>query len=463
MKHHFDIIVVGAGPAGLNAAHAAARAGATVAVLDDNPRAGGQIWRQGPGHAPQAPLRRLLGAISGQDNIAYWPSTRVVAPLGSRRLLLESAEHGGVCVGYHQLILATGARERLLPFSGWSLPGVSGAGALQALIKGGMPVRGERIVIAGSGPLLIAALATARSAGALVVAVVEQAAAVDVARFGVSLLAEPAKLRQAVGMTRGFAGLRYWTGSIVEAAHGDGRVERVTIARGPGKRRVTLDCDRLACGYGLVPNVTVAQALGCAIGEAGQIVVDDAQRTSVASVFAAGECTGVGGAELAVVEGQIAGLAASAAAVVRMAPAAAHVALGTGRAELAASGAEPSTDRAALAADRAALDTQRARWRRFARRVDTAFALGLAARTPPADTTLLCRCEDVSIGEVRQFANSRDAKLHTRCGMGACQGSICGAAANLYFGWQAATPRPPFSPAQIGTLMAAQPEPPPVE
>ncbi|OAJ62338.1 FAD-dependent oxidoreductase [Paraburkholderia ginsengiterrae] len=426
MRQHVDIVVVGAGPAGLNAACAAARSGATVALLDDNPRAGGQIWRQGPGHPPQAPLHDLLVALGAQTNVEHWPSTRVVAARDSRGLLLESAQHGGVCVSYERLILATGARERLLPFAGWTLPGVTGAGALQALIKGGMPVRGERIVIAGSGALLIAALATARAAGARVVAVVEQASAWDVARFGVSLLGEPAKLRQAVGMTRGFAGLSYWTGSLVEEAHGDGRVEQVTIRR--GTRRVTLDCDRIACGYGLMPNVTLAQALGCAINDAGGIVVDGAQRTSLEGIFAAGECTGVGGAELAGVEGEIAGLSASGAS-----------------------------------ADRAALDAQRARWRRFGHRVETAFALQEAACTPPADTTLLCRCEDVSIGEVRALADWREAKLHTRCGMGACQGRICGAAASMYFGWPSPAPRPPFSPAQIGTLIAAGSKPPPAE
>ncbi|MFM0591507.1 FAD-dependent oxidoreductase [Paraburkholderia dilworthii] len=417
MTHHFDIVVVGAGPAGLNAACAAARDGATVALLDDNPRAGGQIWRQGPAHPPQAPLDNLLTRLSGRNNITYWPSTRVVAPLASRGLLLESAEHGGVSISYRRLILATGARERLLPFAGWTLPGVTGAGALQALIKGGMPVRGERIVIAGSGPLLIAALATARDAGARVVAVVEQASAFDVARFGVSLLAEPAKLRQAVEMTRGFAGLHYWTGSIVHEAHGEDRVEQVTIRR--GRHDVTLACERVACGFGLVPNVTLAQALGCAINDAGEIVVDDEQRTSVDGVLAAGECTGVGGAELAVVEGEVAGLCAS-------------------------GGAGNNAD-------------NRARWRRFGHRVATTFALQAAARTPPADATLLCRCEDVSVGEVRACADWRDAKLHTRCGMGACQGRICGAAASLYFGWPSAAPRPPFSPARIDTLMAANP------
>ncbi|MFL9865564.1 FAD-dependent oxidoreductase [Paraburkholderia fungorum] len=426
MKQHFDIVVVGAGPAGLTAAQAAARAGATVALLDDNPRAGGQIWRQGPGHLPQAPLQVLLATLKMQTNVTLLPSTRVIAPLGSRGLLLESAEHGGVSISYERLILATGARERLLPFAGWTLPGVTGAGALQALIKGGMPVRGERIVIAGSGPLLIAALATARAAGAQVVAVVEQASAYEVARFGVSLLGEPAKLRQALTMTRGFAGVRYWTGSVVRQALGDGRVERVTIQRGP--RQLTLDCDRIACGYGLVPNITLAQALGCEINEAGGIVVDSEQRTSADGVLAAGECTGVGGAELSGVEGEIAGLSAS---------------------------GDPASH---SPANRAALHAQRARWRRFADRVEAAFALQAAARTPPDDATLLCRCEDVSLGTVRAYPDWRAAKLHTRCGMGACQGRICGAAAGLYFGWQAAAPRPPFSPAQIGTLMAASAE-----
>ena len=423
MTQHFDIVVVGAGPAGLNAAHAAAREGVTVALLDDNPRAGGQIWRQGPGQPPQVPLQRLLADLNQRSNVTYFSSTRVIAPLGAHGLLLESAGHGGVGIRYERLILATGARERLLPFAGWTLPGVTGAGALQALIKGGMPVHGERIVIAGSGPLLIAALATARAAGARVVAVVEQAPAFEVARFGASLISEPAKLRQAVGMTRGFAGLRYWTSSIVQEAHGEGCVERVTIRR--GERNVTLACDRVACGYGLVPNVTLAHALGCAINEAGEIVVDGEQRSSVDGVLAAGECTGVGGAELAAVEGELAGLSASGSA-----------------------------------ASRAVLHAQRAHWRRFGRRVETAFALRDAALVAPADATLLCRCEDVSLGEVRAYPDWRDAKLHTRCGMGACQGRICGAAASLYFGWQAAAPRPPFNPARIGTLMAASEEPP---
>jgi NADPH-dependent 2,4-dienoyl-CoA reductase/sulfur reductase-like enzyme len=418
VNQHYEVVVVGAGPAGLNAARAAAQAGARVAVFDDNPRVGGQVWRQGPRHAPQAPLREVQAALEGHPNVTVFSSVRVVAPLAPRAVLLETAEQGGMCISYSRLILANGARERLLPFAGWTLPGVTGAGGLQALIKGGTPVRGERVVIAGSGPLLLASLATARAAGAQVVAVVEQASASAVARFAASLVATPSKLLQAAQLTRGFAGLRYLTGSVVREARGAGRVEQVTILR--GKREITLACDRIACGYGLVPNVTLAQALGCALDERGAVRVDDMQRTSVKSVLAAGECTGIGGMELARVEGEIAGYVAS--------------------------DATP---------DLGALRAQRSRWQRFAQRLEDTFAPGDAARALPPDDALLCRCEDVTIGEVRVYREWRDAKLHTRCGMGVCQGRICGTAASTYFGWQTAQPRPPFHPAQIGTLMAA--------
>jgi NADPH-dependent 2,4-dienoyl-CoA reductase/sulfur reductase-like enzyme len=390
VNQHYEVVVVGAGPAGLNAARAAAQAGARVAVFDDNPRVGGQVWRQGPRHAPQAPLREVQAALEGHPNVTVFSSVRVVAPLAPRALLLETAEQGGMCISYSRLILANGARERLLPFAGWTLPGVTGAGGLQALIKGGTPVRGERVVIAGSGPLLLASLATARAAGAQVVAVVEQASASAVARFAASLVATPSKLLQAAQLTRGFAGLRYLTGSVVREARGAGRVEQVTILR--GKREITLACDRIACGYGLVPNVTLAQALGCALDERGAVRVD----------------------------GEIAGYVAS--------------------------DATP---------DLGALRAQRSRWQRFAQRLEDTFAPGDAARALPPDDALLCRCEDVTIGEVRVYREWRDAKLHTRCGMGVCQGRICGTAASTYFGWQTAQPRPPFHPAQIGTLMAA--------
>ncbi|WP_244111805.1 NAD(P)/FAD-dependent oxidoreductase [Burkholderia gladioli] len=421
MKAHYEIVVVGAGPAGLAAARAAAGAGARVAILDDNPRAGGQIWRQGPVFEPAAPLVESLAALRA-SGVELIPGARVVAALPGRELLVEqaSAEAGGAILGYDKLIVASGARELLLPFAGWTLPGVSGAGGLQALIKGGVPVRGERIVIAGSGPLLIAALATAREAGANVLAVVEQASARAVRGFALSLAATPSKLVQAARLTRGFIGVDYLTGGVLRAAHGSSRVEAATIEI-EGRPRV-IECDRIACGYGLVPNLTLPLALGCELRD-GAVAVDARQRTSREAVFAAGESTGIGGMELARAEGALAGLAAA--------------------------GVDEGDRRVA------ALMREREVWRGFAARVARTFALGDAARALPPDDTVLCRCEDVTLGAARGYADARDAKLQTRCGMGACQGRVCGAAGAALLGWQeAAIPRPPFSPVRIGTLAA---------
>ncbi|SAK88451.1 NAD(P)/FAD-dependent oxidoreductase [Caballeronia ptereochthonis] len=415
---HADIAIVGAGPAGLSAARIAARAGARVALIDDNPRPGGQIWRQGPTLASAAPLREWLDDARRRPNLFVMNAAKVAAAPGDKRLLLER-DGAPVVLGYSKLILATGARERLLPFEGWTLPGVSGAGGLQALVKGGMPVRGERVVVAGSGPLLLAVADTARRHGADVLAVIEQAPLARVARFVASLVRTPGKLAQAAALASALGVSRYRAESVVVKAHGGTRVEAVTIrTRG---RDETIEADRIACGYGLVPNATLALALGCSIAEAdGAIRVDDAQRTSLEDIYAAGECTGVGGMELASAEGALA----------------AHAALG-------------------VSAD-ARFERERDRWRAFARRVARAFELGPAARAMPSPDTLLCRCEDVPLGEVAAHADWRDAKLQTRCGMGPCQGRICGEAASIYFGWPRAVARPPFTPVRIDTLIAAR-------
>lgn len=416
MKAAFDLVIIGAGPAGLAAARAAASSGMRIALVDDNPRAGGQVWRQGPDTGMPLAMRETLTDLLRSPNITHYAGARVSLFSGEHEMVVSTACASGVVLSFGQLILATGARERLLPFLGWTLPGVTGAGALQALIKGGMPVQGERVVLAGSGPLLIAALATARAAGARVVAVLEQTPWRSLLRFGVSLGATPAKALQAIQLTQGFATARYWPGSVVREALGSERVEAVVVRR--GARETTLACDRLACGYGLVPNVSLAQALGCGLSD-GAIEVDDAQRTSMPGIWAAGECTGIGGMELARAEGEIAGLAASGRPI------------------------------------GLPLLRTRAKWKRFAQRVATAFELGDLALTHPAAETIFCRCEDVTYGEVAAHGNWRDAKLHTRCGMGPCQGRICGAAAQTYFGWNAATPRPPFAPTPIGALMDA--------
>jgi NADPH-dependent 2,4-dienoyl-CoA reductase/sulfur reductase-like enzyme len=414
-----ELLIVGAGPAGMAAALAAAPSGARITLLDDNPAPGGQIWRDGPrAHLPPQALR-LREALAGCANVRVLCGTRVVSLAGAGALLLEDDTHGWV-QRYGRLILCTGARELLLPFPGWTLPGVSGAGGLQALIKAGLPVAGERIVIAGSGPLLLVAAATARQAGARVLRIAEQAGFAAVAGFAAQLLRWPGKATQALGL----ASARYRTGSHVVSAQGAGRVESVRLRR--GGRETDVACDRVACGFGLVPNTELGQLLGCALTPAGPaggaqaLAINALQETSVTGLYAAGECTGIGGSERALAQGRIAGFAA----VGDGAGARRHVA-------------------------------ERAHWQAFAAELQQRFALAPSLKTLARSDTLVCRCEDVPQAALAGCGDWTEAKLHTRCGMGACQGRVCGAAAQFLFGWTPPAPRPPLSPARIATLACA--------
>jgi NADPH-dependent 2,4-dienoyl-CoA reductase/sulfur reductase-like enzyme len=418
---HRALLIIGAGPAGISAALAAANAGWQITVVDDNPAPGGQIWRSGPGAAPSAPAQRLRAALATCPNVRMVCGTRVVASQGGNALLLEDAQQAWIQT-FDALILCTGARELMLPFPGWILPGVTGAGALQALIKGGLPVRGQRIVLAGSGPLLLAAAASARSAGAHVLCAAEQASAAQIAAFAAGLWRWPGKAFQALGLLTA----QYRSATHVTTAHGAGRLESVQLRH--EDRVETVACDRLAVGFGLVPNAEPGRLLGCATAQdhdgKTMLAVDARQATSLPGVFAAGECTGAGGVELSLAEGRIAGLAA------------------TGQ----------NVPQQALA--------ERARWAAFARRLAQHFSLSPALKTLAQADTIFCRCEDVAYAAVAACSGWTEAKLATRCGMGACQGRICGTAAQHLWGWQTPSPRPPLSPARVGTLSRMAQDPP---
>src|SRR5476651_2399268 len=181
-----DLLIIGAGPAGMAAALAAAPSGASIALLDDNPLPGGQIWRDGPNTelAPQA--RQMRAQLAGWPNIRLHSATKVIALASPHTLLVEDPEQGWL-IHYQKLILCTGARELLLPFPGWTLPGVTGAGGLQALIKGGMPIAGKHVVIAGSGPLLMAVAKTVLESGGKLTALAEHRSTRELAKFTAGL------------------------------------------------------------------------------------------------------------------------------------------------------------------------------------------------------------------------------------------------------------------------------------
>ena len=361
MRH--DTVIIGAGPGGLAAARAAKRIGKRVLLIDDNWGPGGQIWRGYSGLDIDGIDKRYSTQVSDLD------------------------------LDCEQLILACGARELFLPFPGWTLPHVVGAGGLQALVKAGLKIQGKRVVVAGSGPLLLAVAANLSKAGAEVVLVAEQASWGSLVGFGVSLWRWPEKIIQAAGLATSRFRASVWP---VAAEPG-----RVVMSDGQ-----TLQCDYLACGFGLVPNLELAMLAGCKI-ESGFVSVDAMQETSVRGIYAVGELTGIGGVEKAEAEGEAAG------------------------------------SRTALRGNHGA----------FVELLRQCFALREELKSLAKPDTIVCRCEDVTLGKIAACSSKREAKLQTRCGMGACQGRICGSALEFLRGWPPDTVRQPVHPVSVQDLL----------
>ncbi|MFF9345095.1 NAD(P)/FAD-dependent oxidoreductase [Streptomyces sp. NPDC014773] len=446
-----DLAVVGAGPAGLAAAVTAASLGLAVTLLDAGARPGGQYYRH-PDPALGATRPQVLhhdwAAFAGREaelrayersgRVRYLAEHQVWSVTGSGTdwaVHSRTEDAAGEPVRARAVLLATGAYERQLPFPGWTLPGVVGAGGAQAMLKSGLVLPGRRVVVAGSGPLLLAVAASLAAAGARVPAVVEAAGYGGYARRTGTLLRNPAKLAE--GALYGGALLRHRVRPLlrhaVVEAHGTDRVEAVTVARldrdwrpvpGTGRR---VPCDALAVGHGLVPELSLATALGCATRTAADgtaaLVLTPGLRTSVPGVWAAGEAGGVGGARLALVEGEIA----------------AHSVAG-----------RPAP---------AGLVRRRDRLRAFADAMGAAHRPGAGWTGWLREETAVCRCEEVPAGRVREAVeelgatDARTVKLLTRAGMGWCQGRVCGpAVAALAGGGAVADRRPLACPVRLGQL-----------
>ncbi|MBN8729688.1 MAG: NAD(P)/FAD-dependent oxidoreductase [Acidobacteria bacterium] len=409
MAERAEIVVVGAGPAGIAAACAARECGRSVRVVDENPHAGGQIWR---GELPQPWRTRWEQAA-----VPMQAGATAFGFAGEQTLLVE-CEGRAMEIAFERLIVATGARERLLPFPGWTLPGVTGAGGLQALMKSGLDLAGRRVVVAGSGPLLAEAGASLLAAGALVAIVAEQASFRQMIPFLGRIAARRGKWTQALRIASALRKTRYRAGAWpLSVERRDGALS-VTLRLGP--RREVIECDYLACGFGLLGNTELAQLAGCQVVN-GCVVVDEHQRTSVLGIYCAGEPVGIAGVESALAQGLTAGYHAA------------------GREDLATA-CTPGRDRG----------------RRFQRVLAEAFALRPELKELATPDTIICRCEDVRLGELAGFLTWREAKLHTRCGMGACQGRVCGAALEFVAGMPAASVRPPLVPVSVGVLAGEQ-------
>jgi D-hydroxyproline dehydrogenase subunit alpha len=405
-----DIVVIGAGPAGIAAAVHAADAGRSVLLLDSAPRPGGQIWRHRAVENLPTLGRRWVTRLA-QSRVRFIGGSSAAGVEAGPRSFDLMAERAGVPLGVETgaVILATGATELFLPFPGWTEPGVFGVGGLQAMLKAGADLRGQRILVAGSGPLLLPVAAAAVRAGARVTEVLEQAPAARVAQFAAGLWRTPRRAAQALAYRAAFAGTPYRWGMWVSRVdrHAGSLVATVT----DGHRSRTIECDLLAVGYGLVPSTELARLLGCAI-VSGHVRTDAAQATSVKSVYAAGEATGVAGAEIALDEGRVAGLAAAGVPV----------------SSRRAAGADPVLERT--------------------------FALRDELRTLANPDTIVCRCEDVRLRDLTPGRSSRHLRLSTRAGMGPCQGRVCGPGLAFVAGTDAAKPQVPAFPVSVATLRA---------
>ncbi|HEY4250268.1 MAG TPA: FAD-dependent oxidoreductase [Roseomonas sp.] len=413
LRDAYDLVIIGAGPAGMAATLEAGDAGLSVLVLDENPHPGGQIWRA----IGTAPLRDP--AILGRE---YWAGSAVAEAFaasgadylpGATVWHLDDTLEIGVSAGARstvlparQVIIATGAMERPFPIPGWTLPGVMTVGAGQTLLKAQGMVPAGRTLLAGSGPLLWLYAAQCIAAGAppaLILETTPRGSWRAALRHLPGFLATPYAPK----------GLRLMA-QVRRRVRVAGGVTRLAIAAEGSALRVAWDdggqvFDHVLLHQGVVPNINLAAAAGCAIAwDEGNAcfapVTDGWGASSIPGIALAGDGAGIAGAEAAGLRGRIAALAA-----------------------LRALGA---IDAAARDARAAPLRRDLARWSRGRPFLDTLYKPAASFRAAAPDA-IACRCEEVTGAAVRDAARMgatgpNQLKAFLRCGMGPCQGRLCG-------------------------------------
>ncbi len=461
----YDLVVVGAGPAGMSAASLAAEAGLSVLAVDENPAPGGQIYRGITG----TPIKRR--SILGAD---YWRGEEIVsrfasspanfAPRATMWSLSPLPERRGAAAGFEvglsiggtarhiharEVIAATGALERPFPIPGWTLPGVLTAGAAQIALKASGMVPDGRVVVAGCGPLLFLVATQLLAAGANVVAVLDTA---ERGNWGKALRHIPGLVRSSyllkgVGLLLKARRARLVPGvtDLRAEAGKEDRLARVVYRRGGDE--IALDCDILLLHQGVVPNINLSSAVGCLQDwDDRQLAfvprIDPWMQTSLPGLSIPGDGSGIRGAEAAAAGGMLAALGL-----------------------LARLGRIASAER-----DRRAVPLRAAFDRLSAGRafLDTLYRPPKAFRVPKRNDTIVCRCEEVSAARIRDAVAAgatgpNQMKVFLRCGMGPCQGRECGlTVTELMAEERGSTPsqigsyhlRSPFKPVTLGELAA---------
>jgi NADPH-dependent 2,4-dienoyl-CoA reductase/sulfur reductase-like enzyme len=420
-----QLIVVGAGPAGLRAAIEAARVGVDVAVVDEHPRPGGQIFHQTPKEFVLTDRKRLgtefrrgqalFSEMAGLP-IRFFLESTVWGAFDDRTLEVTD-ERGTFSLKSDAIVLATGAYDRAVPIPGWTLPGVLTVGGAQTLLKTQRLIAGHRILMAGTGPLLLVVASQLAKAGAEIIAVADPVPHTALLRHAVPLLKAWSITRDGVGYRWNLLkrGIPWIAPSVLTRVEGKDEVSTATISSADkdwrpiaGTER-TFNVDTVCIGYGLLPSVELPRLCGCAFryeesADAWLVERDEYFETSVRGVYVVGDGAGIAGAAVAAEEGTVAGLAV-AHHLNHLSESAFRVALVSPRRRLHR-----------LTAFRSAMDAVY-HWR--------PGLYELADRD-----TIVCRCEEVRLADLQAAIDEGaetigQAKAWTRAGMGSCQGRMC--------------------------------------
>lgn len=462
-----EVVVIGAGPAGIHAALAAAESGAQVVLIDGYSQPGGQYFRQLPAvfraddrtdHqiAAVALLSKLRdSSVRVLSNTMAWGA---FAAAGGCWEIALSGPAAPPSLSTQSLILATGAYDRPVAFPGWTLPGVLTAGAAQTLLKSQRVLPGRRVLLSGTGPLQLAVAASLVRAGAEVHAILEGSSmGPRNVRQAAATWGQWARLREGWSYLRALRRVPYRFGWAVIEARGTDQVEEAVIARLDHEWRPiqgseqSIPVDTILLGYGFVPSTELSRLLGCEheydLRRGGYVPVRDAtMQTSLEGVYSTGDGAGIGGAALSALEGQVAGYAAAGR---------------LGR-------LTPDQVRQRMAA----LGGRLARERRFAAMLGQFYTPGPGIFELAHDETVICRCEEVTVSDIRAAAadgvrSTTELKALTRLGMGNCQGRVCGELAARILAREAGlgddylasrhatgvfTPRPPIYPVPLADM-----------
>jgi len=457
----YDIVIIGSGFAGISASSNLAGKGLSILMIDENFHVGGQLLRKIPDelgidkkYKPDY-VKKIGNAFVEnlkRGDIEILNNTSVIGIYDNNEILVEIEKKRVASVYYEVILFSTGARERYLPFKGWTLPGVFSAGMSQVLMKSSGVLPSRDVVVGGSGLFLFSAAYEFLKNGAKVRAVLESTGVMDKMKMLPVLLHNFSKIME---------GTRY-IGKIVSSgvpvrfntkiieARGNGSLDEIVTGKTDrdgrliaGKEKI-IKVNGFAYSNGFVPNVELPNLAGCDISfkkEYGGWVVDvnENMETSIPGVFCAGEVTGVGGALKSVNEGEIASISIL----------------------------ERFSNDSSIQDKKKKLIKERKNHLNFSKYFNTLYGIREEEISEIPDETIICRCEDVNMGDIREavssgFISPGALKTSVRAGMGNCQGRTCGPIIYDLLGivsgvegknFTLFSNRPPIKPVKIGSLI----------